>query len=191
MNKHILLIDDDERLSHLLADLFRLEGYCVTIAQTGNEGLDLVRQSAFAVAIADVHLPDIHGIELVRQLKELSPATEVIVLTAHAEVRDGVEAMKNGAFDYALKTGDHEQLMLTVARAVEKSQLQLAVKELQQQLILQDAFSIIIGVAPALQEAVNIARHAAQTDIPTLLLGETGTGKEIFARAIHNASVRA
>ncbi|MCU0424497.1 MAG: sigma-54 dependent transcriptional regulator [Candidatus Kapabacteria bacterium] len=190
MNKSILLIDDDERLSHLLADLFDLDGYAVTIAQTGKEGLELAQKSAFAVAIADVHLPDTHGIELVRLLKEVAPATEVIVLTAHAEVKDGVEAMKNGAFDYALKTGDHEQLMLTIARAAEKSQLQLAVKELQKQLVSQDAFGTIIGVAPALQEAVKMARHAAHTDIPTLLLGETGTGKEVFARAVHNSSTR-
>ena len=191
MNKTILLIDDDERLSHLLADLFDLEGYAVTIAQTGQEGLDLLQKSPFAVAIADVHLPDTNGIELVRHLKEISPATEVVVLTAHAEVKDGVEAMKNGAFDYALKTGDHEQLMLTITRAAEKSQLQLAVKELQKQLVSQDAFGAIIGVAPALQEAIQMARHAAHTDIPTLLLGETGTGKEVFARAIHNSSTRA
>jgi DNA-binding NtrC family response regulator len=191
MNKTILLIDDDERLSRLLADLFELEGYAVTIAQTGEQGLDMLQKSSFAVAIADVHLPDTNGIELVRHLKEISPATEVVVLTAHAEVRDGVEAMKNGAFDYALKTGDQEQLMLTIARATEKSQLQLAVKELQKQLVSQDAFGAIIGVASALQDAIQMARHAAHTDIPTLLLGETGTGKEVFARAIHNSSTRA
>lgn len=191
MNKTILLIDDDERLSRLLADLFELEGYAVTIAQTGEQGLDMLQKSSFAVAIADVHLPDTNGIELVRHLKEISPATEVVVLTAHAEVKDGVEAMKNGAFDYALKTGDQEQLMLTIARATEKSQLQLAVKELQKQLVSQDAFGAIIGVASALQDAIQMARHAAHTDIPTLLLGETGTGKEVFARAIHNSSTRA
>ncbi len=191
MNKTILLIDDDERLSRLLADLFELEGYDVTIAQTGAEGLDMLQKSSFAVAIADVHLPDTNGIELVRHLKEISPATEVVVLTAHAEVKDGVEAMKNGAFDYALKTGDQEQLLLTITRATEKSQLQLAVKELQKQLVSQDAFGAIIGVASALQDAIQMARHAAHTDIPTLLLGETGTGKEVFARAIHNSSTRA
>lgn len=191
MNKTILLIDDDERLSRLLADLFELEGYDVTIAQTGEEGLEKLQKSLFAVAIADVHLPDTNGIELVRHLREISPATEVVVLTAHAEVKDGVEAMKNGAFDYALKTGDQEQLLLTIARAAEKSQLQLAVKELQKQLVSQDAFGAIIGVAPALQDAIQMARHAAHTDIPTLLLGETGTGKEVFARAIHNSSTRA
>lgn len=191
MNKTILLIDDDERLSRLLADLFELEGYDVTIAQTGAEGLDMLQKSSFAVAIADVHLPDTNGIELVRHLKEVSPATEVVVLTAHAEVKDGVEAMKNGAFDYALKTGDQEQLLLTITRATEKSQLQLAVKELQKQLVSQDAFGAIIGVASALQDAIQMARHAAHTDIPTLLLGETGTGKEVFARAIHNSSTRA
>jgi two-component system, NtrC family, response regulator len=191
MNKTILLIDDDERLSHLLADLFELEGYTVTIAQTGQAALTEVGAQPFAVAIADVHLPDMNGIELVRHLRSIAPAMEVIVLTAHAEVRDGVEAMKNGAFDYAVKTGDHEQLMLTIARAAEKSQLQSAVKELQKQLVSQDAFSPIIGVAPALNAAVQMAKHACQTDIPTLLLGETGTGKEVFARSIHNGSPRA
>jgi two-component system NtrC family response regulator len=191
MNKHILLIDDDERLSRILADLFELEGYEVTIAQNGAEGMRLAQEREFTVVIADVRLPDINGIELVGKLKNIAPAMEIIVLTAHAEVRDGVEAMKNGAFDYALKTGDHEQLLLTVARAGEKAHLQSAVKELQKQLASQDAFGAIIGVAPALQEAITMARHAAHTDIPTLLLGETGTGKEVFARAIHNAGNRA
>jgi DNA-binding NtrC family response regulator len=191
MNKTILLIDDDERLSRLLADLFELEGYTVTLAQTGQAALNEAGQQPFAVAIADVHLPDMNGIELVRHLRSIAPAMEVIVLTAHAEVKDGVEAMKNGAFDYAVKTGDHEQLMLTIARAAEKSQLQSAVKELQKQLVSQDAFSAIIGVAPALHAAIQMAKHAAQTDIPTLLLGETGTGKEVFARAIHQGSTRA
>ena len=191
MNKQILLIDDDERLSRILADLFELEGYEVATAQNGVEGMRFAQERVFAVAIADVRLPDINGIELVGKLKNIAPAMEVIVLTAHAEVRDGVEAMKNGAFDYALKTGDHEQLLLTVTRAVEKSHLQSAVKELQKQLASQDAFGAIIGVAPALQEAITMALHAAHTDIPTLLLGETGTGKEVFARAIHSAGNRA
>ncbi|TAE22882.1 MAG: sigma-54-dependent Fis family transcriptional regulator [Candidatus Kapaibacterium sp.] len=190
MNKTILLIDDDERLSRLLADLFDLEGYNVAVCQTGQAALEEVVKQPYAVAIADVHLPDMNGIELVRHLRSIAPAMEVIVLTAHAEVKDGVEAMKNGAFDYAVKTGDHEQLMLTIARAAEKSQLQSAVKELQKQLVSQDAFSSIIGVAPALHAAIQMAKHAAQTDIPTLLLGETGTGKEVFARSIHNGSTR-
>ena len=187
---NILIIDDEEKLRGLLARIIGLEGYHVLEAANGNAGLKLLDKEPVQVVISDVKLPDISGIALTAQIKKAHPLTEVIVLTAYGTIQDGVAAMKNGAFDYITKGDDNDRIIPLLSRAMEKAQLQQRVQQLQKQVSGQHTFQNMVGQAPAFREAVALAQKVAPLDTTVLLLGETGTGKEVFAQAIHHASAR-
>ncbi len=186
----LLIIDDEERLRNLMARILQLEGYEVSTASTGREGLKKLQQDPVNVVLSDVKLPDINGIELTEQIKKSWPATEVIVLTAFGTINDGVRAIKLGAFDYITKGDDNERIIPLVSKAMDKAQLQERVMELESKLNDKFGFERIIGRSPAITEAIRLAQKVAQTETTVLLLGETGTGKEVFAEAIHQASSR-
>jgi two-component system NtrC family response regulator len=186
----LLIIDDEERLRNLLARILQLEGYEVLIASTGKEGLKKLQQEAIPVVISDVKLPDINGIELTSQIKANYPATEIIVLTAFGTINDGVKAIKSGAFDYITKGDDNEKIIPLVSKAMDKALLQHRVLELEQKLNNKFGFDRLIGKSAAITDVIKLAQKVALTDTTVLLLGETGTGKEIFAEAIHQASPR-
>jgi two-component system NtrC family response regulator len=186
----LLIIDDEERLRNLLARIMQLEGYDVSMASTGKEGLRKLQHDTIDVVISDVKLPDINGIELTSQIKATWPATEIIVLTAFGTINDGVKAIKSGAFDYITKGDDNEKIIPLVSKAMDKALLQQRVVELENKLNYKFGFERIIGSSAAITEAVKLAQKVALTDTTVLLLGETGTGKEIFAEAIHQASSR-
>jgi two-component system NtrC family response regulator len=189
-NGRLLIIDDEERLRNLLARILQLEGYDVSTAANGKEGLRKLQQGTFQVVLSDVKLPDSNGIELTQQIKTSWPATEVIVLTAFGTINDGVKAIKSGAFDYITKGDDNEKIIPLVSKAMDKALLQQRVLELENKLNDKFGFERIIGRSPAITEVVKLAQKVALTDTTVLLLGETGTGKEIFAEAIHQASNR-
>ena len=186
----LLIIDDEERLRNLLARILQLEGYEVLVASTGKEGLRKLQQEAVPVVISDVKLPDINGIELTSRIKADWPATEIIVLTAFGTINDGVKAIKSGAFDYITKGDDNEKIIPLVSKAMDKALLQLRVLELEQKLNDKFGFGRLIGTSTAITDVIKLAQKVALTDTTVLLLGETGTGKEIFAEAIHQASNR-
>jgi DNA-binding NtrC family response regulator len=186
----LLIIDDEERLRSLLARILQLEGYEVITAANGKEGLRKLQHDSFQVVLSDVKLPDSNGIELTEQIKTNWPATEVIVLTAFGTINDGVKAIKSGAFDYITKGDDNEKIIPLVSKAMDKALLQQRVRELENKLNYKFGFDQIIGRSPAITEVVKLAQKVALTDTTVLLLGETGTGKEIFAEAIHQASNR-
>ncbi|WP_460938136.1 sigma-54-dependent transcriptional regulator [Spirosoma humi] len=186
----ILLIDDEARLRQLLARILQLEGYVVLEAENARAGLKVLEREDVQLVISDVKLPDKNGIELSTQIKELYPATEVIVLTAYGTISDGVKAIKNGAFDYITKGDDNDRIIPLVSRAVEKANLQFRIKQLEQQVGQRYGFERIIGRSKPIQQAIDLARKVAVTDTTVLLTGETGTGKEVFAQAIHQASLR-
>ena len=186
----LLIIDDEERLRNLLARILQLEGYEVLVAATGKEGLKKLQQEAIPVVISDVKLPDINGIELTSQIKAAWPATEIIVLTAFGTINDGVKAIKSGAFDYITKGDDNERIIPLVSKAMDKALLQFRVLELEQKLNNKFGFDRLIGKSSAITDVIRLAQKVALTDTTVLLLGETGTGKEIFAEAIHQASHR-
>jgi two-component system, NtrC family, response regulator len=183
---NILIIDDEEKLRGLLARIIGLEGYQVFEAANGKSGLRLLEKENIQLVISDVKLPDINGIELTAQIKNNHPLLEVVVLTAYGTIHDGVAAIKNGAFDYLVKGDDNEKIIPLVSRAMEKARRQ------QRDMPAGPLYTFqnIIGQAPAFQQAVTLARKVAQTDTTVLLLGETGTGKEVFAQAIHNEGAR-
>ena len=186
----LLIIDDEERLRNLLARILQLEGYEVTTAANGKEGLRKIQQEPIHVVLSDVKLPDSNGIELTEQIKTNWPATEVIVLTAFGTINDGVNAIKSGAFDYITKGDDNEKIIPLVSKAMDKAFLQQRVQELESKLNNKFGFDRIIGKSSAIAEVIKLAQKVALSDTTVLLLGETGTGKEVFAEAIHQASNR-
>lgn len=190
MQSTVLIIDDEKKICSLLARIIGLEGFHVLQANTGKEGLKMLANEDVQVVISDVKLPDINGVDLVKQIKEKKPYVEVINLTAFGTIVDGVHAIKNGAFDYITKGDDNGKIIPLVHKAMEKAKLQYRVYELEHKIFSQHSFSSILGNSKSMKDAIDLAVKVAATDTTVLLLGETGTGKEVFAQAIHYESQR-
>ena len=187
----VLIIDDEKQILGLLSRIIGLEGYDVFQASTCRAGLKQLEQQTPEVILCDVCLPDGSGVELVRELKKLRPHSEVILLTAHGNIPDGVQAIKNGAFDYITKGDDNNKILPLIAKAMEKATAAYRQEKAAASPVgRQYSFDTIVGKSPAIQEAIALARKVAQTDVPVLLTGETGTGKEVFAQSIHQHSSR-
>lgn len=186
----VLLIDDEEHLRSLMAKVIELEGIKVLQAKNAKQGLKFLELEEVQVVITDVRLPDANGVELTQSIKEKNPALEIIVLTAYGTIEDGVRAIKNGAFDYLTK-GDHQQKLIPLLnKAIEKVTLQQKVQRLEAKLIKQHGFEQVIGKSKAILQITDMAKKIAATENTILLSGETGTGKEVFAHAIHYESKR-
>ncbi|MFM9947791.1 MAG: sigma-54-dependent transcriptional regulator [Saprospiraceae bacterium] len=188
--KTVLLIDDEEKLRGLLGRIVRLEGFEVLEAADGKSALKKLKQNEVDVVLCDVKLPDTNGVELASTIKAAYPLVEIILLTAYGNIPDGVQAIKNGAFDYLTKGDDNNRIIPLLYRAFEKVELAKRVQHLEKQVGEKYAFHNIIGASRAMQAAVELAKRVAATDTTVLLLGETGVGKEVFAQAIHYASKR-
>jgi two-component system NtrC family response regulator len=192
MNKgNVLIIDDEEKLRNLLGRIIHLESFEVVEAGDCKSGLKKLEQKDIDIVLCDVKLPDGNGVELCTRIKNLYPATEVILLTAYGNIPDGVQAIKNGAFDYITKGNDNEKLIPLLYRAMDKVHLQKRVKELEKRVGEKFSFESITGKSRAIQDAIELARKVVTNDTTVLLTGETGTGKEVFAQAIHQAGSRA
>ena len=188
--KKILIIDDEEKLRSLLARIIKLEGFTVTEAGTLKAGTKLLEKESFDVVLCDVKLPDGNGVDFVKEIKPGFPAVEIILLTAYGNIPDGIQAMKNGAFDYITKGDDNDKIIPLLNRAIEKAQLQNRIQQLEQQVGKQYGFENVLGESAAVKDAIAMAKKVALTNTSVLLLGETGTGKEVFAQAIHHGSNR-
>ncbi len=187
---HILIIDDEPQLRQMLARLLLAEDYAVVQAENVKNGWKELEKSQPLLVLCDVKLPDGNGVEVTKNIKDKYPDTEVILLTAYGTIHDGVQAIKNGAFDYLVKGDDNNKILPLVSKAIEKAKLQFKIKELQSKISGNITFDHIIGESESLQKVITLAKKVAPTDATVLLTGETGTGKEIFAQAIHNASQR-
>lgn len=186
----ILIIDDEEKLRSLLTRIISLEGFEVIQAGDCASALKKLEQHEVDVVLCDVKLPDGNGVELVKQIKERFPLPEVILLTAYGNIPDGVQAIKNSAFDYITKGDDNNKIIPLVYSAMEKVVLAKRVQKLEKQLGEKHSFEHMIGSSKAITLAIDLAKKVAQTDATVLLTGETGTGKEVFAQAIHQESAR-
>jgi len=186
----ILLVDDEEKLRSLLKRIITLEGYQVLECSNLKQAHKFLEKENIDVVLCDVKLPDGSGVGFVKEAKQKHPHTEIILLTAYGNIPDGVQAMKNGAFDYITKGDDNDKILPLLSRAVEKVQLQKRVAALEQQVGNRYSFDNILGTSLLIQDAIGLAKRVAATDATVLLLGETGTGKEVFAQAIHNGGKR-
>ena len=190
MNK-ILIIDDEPTIRMLLSRILELEGYEVLKAKDRATALYTLKKQVVQVVLCDVFLPDGNGVDMVQELQQLAPDAKIILLTAHGNIPDGVQAIKNGAFDYIVKGDDNRKIIPIVSRAMDA-----VVTEQKQQGKKKEVransftFDNIVGKSSALSDVVSQARKVAATDVSVLINGETGTGKEVFAQAIHSASGR-
>jgi two-component system, NtrC family, response regulator len=190
MKTSVLIIDDEVKLRSLLARLLQLEDYEVCEAGDCQSGLKKLAQQDFPVVLCDVKLPDGNGVELTAEIKQKYPLTEVILLTAYGNIPDGVQAIKNGAFDYLVKGDDNNRIITLLAQATEKAFRAKASASSGVQAKAPADFKNVIGQSPSIQKAIALARKVAPTNASILLTGETGTGKDVFAQAIHQASLR-
>ncbi|PVX44412.1 DNA-binding NtrC family response regulator [Flavobacterium sp. 103] len=189
--KNILIIDDEEKLRHLLARIIKSEGFDVFEAPDLKSGYKKLETNDIDVVLCDVKLPDGNGVDFLQKIKSAFPLTEVILLTAFGKISDGVQAMKNGAFDYIVKGDDNDKIIPLLYKALEKVQLQKKVKQLEKRISDKYSFDGIIGKSKGLEQVIDLAKKVSKTDSTVLLTGETGTGKEVFAQAIHENSNRA
>ncbi len=185
----VLLIDDEEGLRKLIARIISLEGFVIEEAATLKSGAHLLNRKKIDVVLCDVKLPDGSGVDFVKEYKAKFPQIEFILLTAYGNIPDGVQAIKNGAFDYLTKGNDNDRLLPLLQQALEK------VKQgTKTAVTITDKnkynFDAIIGKSVVFQETIRLAKKIAQSTANVLLLGETGTGKEVFANAIHENSNR-
>ena len=191
MRGTILIIDDEETLRGALSRILELEGYRVFQAGDAKKGyLQLEQQPDLHLVITDVRLPGENGLQVLGYIKKHYPGCEVIVVTAFGTIQDGVQAMKLGAFDYITKGDGDDQILVTVERAVEKSRMQRRILDLEKKLKTRYSFEKILGTSKEIKDSILLAEKVAPTDSTVLLEGETGTGKELFAQSIHNASPR-
>ncbi|MGJ1192830.1 MULTISPECIES: sigma-54-dependent transcriptional regulator [Sphingobacterium] len=189
MNR-VLLIDDEEKLRKLMAKIISLEGFDVIEAADIKSGLKKLEVSDVDVVLCDVKLPDGNGVETAKLIKERYPIVEIILLTAYGNIPDGVRAIKNGAFEYITKGDDNNRIIPLLYKASEKVALARRVQQLEKRLGDKLSFDKIIGKSSAIKAAIGMAQKVAVTNTTVLLTGETGTGKEVFAQAIHQASSR-
>lgn len=187
----ILVIDDEEKIRNLLTRIISLEGFEVLQAPDLKSAINKLKQKNVEVVLCDVKLPDGNGVEFVKIVKDNYPITEVILLTAYGNIPDGVQAIKHGAFDYITKGDDNNKIIPLIYRALEKVDLSNRVRQLEKQLGDKHSFDKIIGKSKNIQKAIELSKKVAVTDTTVLITGETGTGKEVFAQSIHQASQRA
>ncbi|MEK6323810.1 MAG: sigma-54 dependent transcriptional regulator [Acidobacteriota bacterium] len=189
----LLVVDDERSMRELLELVLKREGYAVHTAENGTRALELVRQNVYDLIISDVKMPDINGIELLARVREISPETMVIMITAFATVDTARRAFKLGAEDLVIKDAgfDVEELKVSVGKVLEKKHLRQENVLLKRELRQRNSLDNIIGRSPQMQAIYQMIETVAVTTSTVLITGESGTGKELVARAIHSTSDRA
>ena len=186
----VLIIEDDEVLRQLLIDVLSDQEYQVEAAETGEDGLRAMEQDVFDVILLDINLPGMDGMDVLRLAPARQPDSQVVMMTAFGTVDTAVEAMKQGAFDYINKPFSTDELLLTITRALEEQDLRREVARLRQRARGVDGDIQIVGKSPALERVIDLIARVAPSRATVLITGETGTGKELVARAVHAASDR-
>jgi DNA-binding NtrC family response regulator len=189
----ILLVDDEPDFRALVGDALRDAGHRITLAANGAEGLSLISANVFDVMLCDIRLPRIDGLTLFRRVRQESPGTDVILITAHAAVADAVAALKEGAYDYITKPFDIDEIILQMERIAAQRALKRELEQARAELSQRKGTNgsrAIIGRSPPMLRLSDRVETIAQSDAPVLITGESGTGKELIARTLHERSSR-
>jgi len=186
----VLIVEDHDRLREQLGQFYEQEGFKVTTASCGEDGIEKLAQEKFAIVVSDVKMPGIDGFQLARHVREKYPDTDVILITAFGNIKQAVEAMKLGASDYITKPFQPEAIRLVSEKLIERRRLLEEVKELRQRVQEEHNLENILSKSPKMLKVFELIRSLAETDSGVMITGETGTGKELVARAIHNLSRR-
>jgi DNA-binding NtrC family response regulator len=186
----VLIVEDHDRLREQLGQFYEQEGFRVSTASSGEEGMKRLGEDKFAIVVSDVKMPGIDGFQLARHVRERYADTDVILITAFGNIKQAVEAMKLGASDYITKPFQPEAIRLVSEKLVERRRLLDEVRELRQKVQNEQGLENILSKSPKMSKVFDLIRSLAETDSGVMITGETGTGKELVARAIHNLSRR-
>ncbi|UCG13294.1 MAG: sigma-54-dependent Fis family transcriptional regulator [Deltaproteobacteria bacterium] len=187
-NARILVVDDEPMVCLALTNWLAEENYLAKAVEDGHRAIATMREENWDIVLLDLRMPGMDGMEVLQQIKDISPQTVVIMMTAYASIPSAVQAMKEGAYDYIVKPLDVDQLTLMLKRIVEHQQLITENILLRQRLAEQYEFQDIIGKSDAMQSIFEMIKAVTDTNATVLITGETGTGKELVARAIHSNS---
>ncbi|MAE20061.1 sigma-54-dependent Fis family transcriptional regulator [Candidatus Poribacteria bacterium] len=190
MKIQLLVVDDDEPFRHVLLKELSRRGFTVDGAADGKQALKYIEKDACHVVLLDMRMPEMDGLTVLTQIKQISPSTEVIMLTAYADLNDAVEATKRGAFHYLMKPAQLAEVEILIRRAHEKSILEAQNLALREQLERGQTVTELVGESPSMKETQEIIRKVSPTDATVLILGESGVGKEVVAHEIHAKSLR-
>ncbi len=186
----VLVVDDQAAIRESMVITFRREGYSVASAESGEEAIELLQRKPFDLVVTDLRLTGINGIEVLKQSKELFPDTEVVVMTAYGTIEGAVEAIKAGAYDYLTKPFQPEELTLVSQRALERRGLTQRVRLLEEAVRGRHPFEDIVCASSAMSDVLKMIDQVARLDSTVLITGDSGTGKELAARALHALSPR-
>ncbi len=186
----ILVIEDKDSMQRMLTDTLESEGYDVDAASDGQTGIGKARNKRYDVVLTDLKLPNMDGLGVLSEVKEIDPETSVILMTAYGTIETAVQAMRLGAYDFLTKPFDTEHLSMLIKRAIENSRLVAENTMLREELANTLGSKEIIGSSDKIKEAIELVQKVAKSDTTVLFLGESGTGKELFARAAHELSLR-
>jgi DNA-binding NtrC family response regulator len=187
---HLLIVDDDDQLRQTLVRRFQRQGVIVADAPSGAAALARANEARQDVALLDLHLPDMTGIDLLAQLKERQPELEALMLTAHGSIETAIQAMKRGAYDYLTKPFHLPELEVQIEKAFEKVRLARRERQWVDQLRFESPRYQLVGSSSGLRRVVQLIEKVAPTDATVLVYGPSGTGKELVARALHFNSPR-
>lgn len=187
---NILVVDDEESQRSLLAGFLGKKGFTVRTAASGKEAVDINSTAGFDLAILDLKMPDLDGIETIQRMKEIDPETYFVILTGYGTVESAVQAMKQGAYDYLSKPVNLDELELIIGRIQNEKDMHEEIQILRAQVEERFKFDAFIAESPKMQDVLSLISRVARSDSSVLILGESGTGKDMVARLIHGASQR-